>query len=411
MTTTSAPTSRDGATASPAVHLSTPILETIVSHPVPALRSASSAETGRGVPAPAATPTTREPGIYFGLSEAEYHADPSLGSTDLKRLLRSPTDYWWGSWMNPKREPEASDTPAKKQGRALHKLVLEGRAAFHKAYTPEPQPKDWPGALRTMDDLKAVLREAGEKLAGSKEELVKRVRAIAPEAIVWDEVVATFMAAAERDGLQILKPDVFEEVEVAGHMVAMNPHLANAFKDGVPEVSVFWRDEDGLALKCRFDYLKPRTIPDLKKCENRGEQPFEEACLGALRSYAYDMQVAHYLESGYPAFLELARAGRVFGDCPLPQGFARRMAAPADMTMTLVFHQTSGAPVTHGLEIETGSEVLAWARREVSLAKARYHACMARFGTDMWVSETPIRRISVQELPYRYRVAAELEAA
>ena len=27
----------------------------------------------------------------------EYHADPSLGSTDLKRLLRSPADYWWES--------------------------------------------------------------------------------------------------------------------------------------------------------------------------------------------------------------------------------------------------------------------------------------------------------------------------
>src|SRR4051812_1115105 len=35
------------------------------------------------------TPTPlkpRAPGVYFGLSSDEYHADPSLGSTDLKRL-------------------------------------------------------------------------------------------------------------------------------------------------------------------------------------------------------------------------------------------------------------------------------------------------------------------------------------
>lgn len=414
MTTDIAPTPRDGSAASAPAVLSKPATFTIApaANPVPALRPGSSpAHTERGTSAPVVHPTPREPGIYFGLPEAEYHADPSLGSTDLKRLLRSPTDYWWGSWMNPRRIPEAGDTPAKKQGRALHKLVLEGRAAFHKAYVPEPQPADWPEALRTMDDLKAVLREKGEKLAGSKEELVKRVKAVAPEAVVWDDVLATFMAGVVRDGFTVLKPEVFTEVEVAGHMVAMNPHLANAFKDGVSEVSVFWRDADGMALKCRFDYLKPRTIPDLKKCENRGEQPFEDACLNALRSYAYDMQVAHYLEAGYPAFLELARQGRIFGACPLPKGFERRMAKAEDMTMTLVFHQTSGAPVTHGLEIETGSAVLAWARREVALAKARYRDCMGRFGTDMWVSEAPIRRLSVEELPYRYRVAAELEAA
>src|SRR5262245_8349396 len=70
----------------------------------------------------------REPGVYFGLPSAEYHADPSLGSSDLKRLLRSPADYWWSSAMNPDRQP-TPDSPAKQKGRALHKLVLEGAEA------------------------------------------------------------------------------------------------------------------------------------------------------------------------------------------------------------------------------------------------------------------------------------------
>lgn len=364
-------------------------------------------------PAHAASPSPRprEPGVYFGLPEAEHHADPSLGSTDLKRLLRSTMDYWWGSCMNPRREPEAGDTPAKRQGRALHKLVLEGRAALHKAYIAEPQPEDWPDALRTQDDMREFLKSRGDKVSGTKPELAKRIKAVAPEIVLWDDVLAHFAAMIERDGLQVLKPDAFAEVEVAGHMVALNRHLANAFKDGVAEVSVFWRDADGVPCKARFDYLKPRTIADLKKCENKGEHPFPTACRLALRSYGYDMQVAHYLEGGYPALLALAREGRIFGDCPLPAGFVDRMAAAEDMLWTFVFHQTSGAPVTYGMEIETGSPVLAKARADVAAMKRRWLDCMERFGTDEWVSEDPIHRLSVEEMPYEWRVAAELEAA
>jgi len=364
------------------------------------------------IPAHAATvPRPREPGIYFGLPATEYHADPSLGSTDLKRLLRSTMDYWWQSWLNPRRELEADDTPAKRQGRALHKLVLEGRAAFHKAFISEPQHADWPDALRTLDEMRELLREKGDKVSGTKPELAKRIKAIAPQIILYDDVLAHFSAMVERDGLQVLKPDVFAEVEVAGHMVALNPHLANAFKGGVSEVSVFWRDADGAPLKCRYDYLKPRTIPDLKKCENKGEHPFEVACRYALRSYGYDIQASHYLEGGYPAFLGFAHEGRIFGPCPLPTGFADAMAAPEDMTFTIVFHQTSGAPVTYGMEIEAGSPVLAKARRDVAAMKRRWLDCMERFGADEWVSEEPIHRLTVDEMPYEWRVAAELEAA
>jgi hypothetical protein len=407
MTTATAPTLKDANPASAAV-----ILSTMLESRKPAL-PAKPAETALAVVPPA----PREPGIYFGLPERDYHADPSLGSTDHKRLLRSTMDYWSDSWMNPRRDPENHDTPAKKQGRALHKLVLEGRAAFHKAYIAEPQPADWPKALRTADDLKAVLREAGEKLAGDKAELIKRVKGLIAagtlpqDTIVWDEVLANFQAVADRDRLEVLKPDVLAQVETAGHMIAMNPHLANAFKGGVSEVSVFWRGIGGIPLKARYDYLKPFAIPDLKKCENKGEHPFPVACRLALRSYRYDMQVQHYLEGGYPAFLDHARAGRIFGDCPLPVGFAQHMAAAADMTFTLVFHQTSGAPVSYGMEIEAGSPVLARARSEVAFAQQQWLSCMERFGTSEWVSEEPIHRLTTEDMPYEWRIAAEMAEA
>ena len=139
------------------------------------------------------------PGVYFGLPHAQYHADPSCGSTDLKRLICDHTTYWWHSWMNPEK-PADTDTVAKLKGHAIHKLVLEGEAAFDRHFTIEPQPADWPGCLITADDLKAFLKEKGDKVSGVKAELAKLVKKHDPEAIIWDEVMATFKAMAERDG-------------------------------------------------------------------------------------------------------------------------------------------------------------------------------------------------------------------
>lgn len=53
---------------------------------------------------------SHEAGVYFNLPAAEYHADPSLGSSDLKRLLQAPAVYWWHSHMNPERSP-SPDSP------------------------------------------------------------------------------------------------------------------------------------------------------------------------------------------------------------------------------------------------------------------------------------------------------------
>jgi len=145
----------------------------------------------------------REPGVYFGLPSADYHADPSLGSSDLKRLLQAPAVYWWHSQMNPERQP-TPDSPAKKKGRALHKLVLEGEEAFATAFATEPQPEAHPGALVTLDDLKAKCRALGDAVSGTKAELAKRIKAKDTNEIIFDEVLATFRLMAERDSMEIL---------------------------------------------------------------------------------------------------------------------------------------------------------------------------------------------------------------
>ena len=76
-------------------------------------------------------------GVYFDLDEDDYHGDPALGSTDLRRLLASGPDYWWGSPLNP-NAPERTSSPQQERGRALHKLVLEGNQAFSVRYVRQP---------------------------------------------------------------------------------------------------------------------------------------------------------------------------------------------------------------------------------------------------------------------------------
>jgi SAP domain len=118
--------------------------------------------------------------------------------------------------------------------RALHKLVLEGEEAFARAFAEEPQPSGYPGCLVTLEDLKAKCRELGEPVSGTKAELAKRIKAKDPKTIVFDDILGLFQAMAERDGLEVLKPDAMREVPQSAATITVNPHLARAFTGGVP---------------------------------------------------------------------------------------------------------------------------------------------------------------------------------
>jgi PDDEXK-like domain of unknown function (DUF3799) len=187
--------------------------------------------------------------------------------------------------MNPNRPP-SPDSLAKQNGHALHALVLEGEA-FGRAFTEVPLPAAYPGALVALDDLKTKCRDLCEAVSGTKAELAKRIKAKDANVIIWDDVFSIFKAVAERDDLEVLKPDAMQEVRQAAATITVNPHLAKAFTGGVPEVSVFWV-EDGIPLKARLDYLKPRTLVDLKRCANQRERPVDLAIRPTIADYRLD---------------------------------------------------------------------------------------------------------------------------
>ena len=178
---------------------------------------------------------------------------------------------------------------------------------------------------------------------------------------------------AERDQLEILKPDAMREVRQDAATITVNPHLAKAFTGGVPEVSVFWV-EDGMPLKARFDYLKPKTIVDLKRFANQRERPVDLAILLAIAEYRYDVQCRHYL-SAYWHLWMAAQDGAVFGDCPLPKTWPDQIAIPEDIAFTWVF-QGADAPVSKGRSLTADSPALNKATREIALAKRLYRDCL-----------------------------------
>lgn len=343
-------------------------------------------------------------GVYFGLADSVYHADPSLGSHDVIRLYAGAPYYWWDSWMNPLREPDDAD--ALVWGGAFHKFVLEGEEAFEAAYAQAPQIEDYPTALKTADDIKNRMRELGvSPLTGRKEELMARLRAAVPETLFWDDI----MEDAVSSGKTLLKPKVYQEIVLSAQMIVKNPSIANSFTNGYPEVSIFWR-EDGVPCKARIDYLRLLETVDLKSIVNPMQKAFDHAVRGAIANYRYDIQAAHY-QTGREMARRFVEEGKVFGpeDRTPPQKWLKAFAktrAQSDVsdasrgyTWVWVFYQKGHVPIAKGYEFSSmdGAFDVGLQCRLKALDTYREH--MAKFGTDMWIDDSPIQLISGSDLP------------
>ncbi len=240
-----------------------------------------------------------EPGIYFDMPEAEYHADPSLSSSGIKNLIISPLDFWTDSRLNP--EFEEKSTPSMIAGKAYHKMFLEGREAFEGTYAVKPDPNDFPGLLKTASDMKGWLKERGEKQSGSVAELAQRISDICKDGKappLWPVIMAEF----EQSGKTPIPFELYKDIERAGLILNRLPSVCKAFTNGYSEVSVFWTDsKTGVPMKCRFDYLKTDKIIDLKTFSNSTGDEIEAAVAKAVSNHSYHVQVAVYSDGAEQA--------------------------------------------------------------------------------------------------------------
>jgi hypothetical protein len=340
-----------------------------------------------------------EPGVYFGLDESAYHAVEAMSSSGVKLMKAHPMEYWARSAMNPLREDVSSDeeTFAKLCGSAYHARIVEGREEFYDRYAPTLTIDDCPkGTLRTVEDIRAVLREHdGAKLGGNKPELIARLLECDPCAKIFDVMLATY--EDEHDGKTFLPAKVIAKIEVAAAMIEKHPVLSKAFSGGVPEVSVFWTDEaTGIPCKSRMDYLKPKAIVDLKSFSNPHLKPVERAINAAFANGRYHIPAAMYLNAGSVA-AEHIRKGRVFGDCD--PALLKALGQDHEKTFLFIFQATGAAPIARGKTLPANTGLCQIGQLEIRHALEAMRANLDRYGRDFWVDDAPITAFDDSEVP------------
>lgn len=312
-----------------------------------------------------ATPALHADGIYFGMSDTEYHADPALGSTGLKKLVDNAPDFWWSSGMNKFREEENDDTPSKVFGRQLHQCVLEGVEMFKRHNAPHYHP-------------------------GNRKEGIAEI------------------ANIKSEGKTPIKFKDYGRILAASQFIKANTFLRNAFEGGQPEVSIFWT-VDGVRFKARNDYLKMNAITDLKSIRAKTEKPFKMLCMDAIGSYDYLVSAEHYCE-GRRQMSALLKQGLVF-NAPETDDFMPwliNVASNKQFAFVFVFWKAEGSPVTKGFKLSPGNPTFTMARDRINRAIRNYHRFMDEFGPDTaWVLNEPLEEIDETDLPafYHHRIA------
>lgn len=328
-------------------------------------------------------------GLYFGLPEDDYHADPALGSSDIKALLMAPEAYWGQSYMNPLYERK--DTVATVRGSAYHKFILEGEAAYEASFVVEPEQAMYDDALVTVADLDRVLKARGLKTDGVKADKITRLREAGYGGPIWDEIVQRFR---EENAEAVHIPAAMDlEIRYMARFITSNPHLGDAFKGGFPEVSVLWTLSCGTRCKARVDYLKAHIAVDLKTYSNRyGARADVEVEKNAANN-RHDLQAAWYSQGLLKAQEFAARDNIILGDGErIPDSdWLKDFTSPVPIDLYYVYQQTNGVPMARARRWNPKMETFKTALQECEVALHIYRSCMEEFGTDLpWIrAEAP----------------------
>lgn len=337
-------------------------------------------------------PLVHSPGVFFGLSEDEYHNALALSSGGIKQLRVSSYSWWTNSPLNPER-PADEETEAKKIGKAYHTRILEGQQAFLTRYAPALDPADYANALRTNGDLAERISQLGgrPKSGARKADLIAQLIAMEPMAPIWDKIERDY--AEIHHGKILLDAPLVKRIEAAAQMIEKHQQLGKAFSDGMPEVSVFWFD-GGVPCKVRFDFLKPKAVVDLKTFELRDFPP-DKAIARAVANYRYHLQAGFYLR-GATMLPQLIAEKKVFGDCDprLLQAFA----SPEERTFLFVFQAKGLAPLVKGKIMGPGI-ILDIAENAIEEALDKWALAWRTWHLDPWIEPTEIETFSDSEFP------------
>lgn len=300
-----------------------------------------------------------KPGIYFGMSDVEYHADPSLSTSGIKKIVTDPEEYWDQSYMNPNPPPrEVKDCLAR--GTLWHCRILEPEL-FDEKYVLAPHIDqdfaDGRQVLRTINDMKDWLESNGIafKKSMDKEGFEKAVWEAwklglgEPEPYLFDRENQDF-AANNPDRTVIWSRAVYQEMLAAEQVIEEHPYFSQVFKGGYSEVSIFWVDESGVPMKARIDKLKPNAILDYKTLYVSRGKPTRKAAMDAIKYENYDVQVAVYT-IGLANVINLINAGQaeIWGD--VTGEFIDALVKTAEKPFGFVFQKEDRPYTVRGVKV------------------------------------------------------------
>jgi len=194
-------------------------------------------------------------GLILGMSNADYHSLPSVSSSQLKTILRSPAHYHAAYLAGaPRKEPTASMV----LGSLTHTLFLEPEK-FGSEYIIAPK---WDARTTEGKAIRAAFIDAAEG-----------------KTVIDAEQLATAQAMA---------------CALCGHQIH------EAMTGGHAEASIFWADEQtGLACRIRPDYhIAPcdmwpsGLILDVKSTDDARAEVFARTCV----NFGYDLSAAMYCD-------------------------------------------------------------------------------------------------------------------
>jgi exodeoxyribonuclease VIII len=220
------------------------------------------------------TPNAIEPGVYEGMSFAEYHRIPAASDSQLTQLLRSPAH------LRAYLDSERIETPAMRLGTAVHAALLEPDA-FDRLYSVLPDPD--PEIYRNKD--------------GSESRNVASTAAY--KAAVLD-------VHDEHPGGVCLDPIEYAACHGMWQSVLAHPAAARILGAATKrELSIVWDDPlTGVRCKARLDAYAPGlgggTIADLKTAIEGGPVGFERAVL----HWGYHRKAWFYLRGARAVGLE-----------------------------------------------------------------------------------------------------------
>ena len=319
--------------------------------------------------------TDKNPGVYAGIPNAEYHGGPGISKSGLDLIARSPLHYR----ASRDAANDNEQTAAMRIGTAAHPLILEPDlfvGGYALPFVPAP------GALATIDQIKERLRDAGEKVSGRKDELIERLRAVDPDEVFLDDLRTEY--DAENQGREILTPTEWDQLHAMRDAVMAHPG-ARALLTGAPgvtELSAYWRDQEtGALCRCRPDFWRADgVLVDLKTTDDASPEGFARS----IQKYRYHVQAPFYLD-GCRAAMQ-AHDGPIPG-MPDPEQGEGHIATPSAFVFIAVEKKAPHAVAVYALDFDS-----------VELGRAQYRADLATFAQCHQAGDWPGYGDTIQKL-------------